>query len=1145
MSTVAPEHVSSDPPAEVEPVTNEELALISLPEGDTPAESGEETAGVTPSGSSAATKKLPPKPPKKGSKKDIKIAPAPPPSKVVETRKDSTVVPIQGGSSIIEDGDLDLPLHELKKLVPIFLEDAFDGNLEAVNRMLELDAKTKNYSIVQQTDDEGRTALHKAALEGQKEVLRALVNYVEKDEELQYLIDAKDDYGNSPFFHVCIKLNKSEDAQMGEFLLRKGAKVDVIKANTLMTPLHWACYHGSAELAQVIVKRQEGKKNVFVKNAGGLYPIDMAGEQYIKKLYEESDEDAGDSILPEYLKGSTSDVYGSLMKQLLAHGDDDQTLRAYQSKRLYWASVIDAHDHVESAIKRGAKVNALNKTCKNQTALHGAARHGSVRSLRILLDNNAAIDAKDTNCNTPLIECIRMSNYGGRFLTPNRDVAKILLENGANDMLVNRQNYRALQYARDPELTTTLSSTAAAKAFEDTIPRCSWDWVMVFEKGHEKNNTILEPQYKKVAERLRKEKLTVDVCGSFVNDSEVYVCVDAEEKVLQESAERYGYEVQLLSGREYRAYKRGQGLFAPFKTQERMEITMEIIKEAVDIEAYLAGGVMKRMFAVHDESELIPIRERWVEKFQPFASFSDYTSDKQTNSFEDLNHVRSYYGEKVAFYYAWFCHYTATLSYIVPISVAISVYQIASGVTTSGYLAFYSIILVIWSTYHGETWKRKQEELAFRWDMLDFEQEEKTRPEFRGDENINKRNGFVEKHYPEEIRRRKQWFSVPMLITFAGGIVGGFVAVQMWRQFILDTTQGNTQTIMILVATTVNTAQIVILDMIWGKLALKLTDWENHRTDTEWEDSYIFKKFLFMLVNNTMAAFYVAFVERNMQKLYISMFSLIIGKQLTNVVKDVSIPIAKTLPRRRKLKKKAETIGDDPKYKWEWTIPGKPDLTKKDVIEARLEVAENDVMDDWGGTVNEYSELMIQYAFVVLFSLSFPLAPTVAWFFNIIGIRGEMVVNTSVVQRAPTLSARDIGSWQTIQEGLGVAAIVVNVALLLFTMEGELGAFYKSWFPTYSASLWALISLEHILLFVKLVAAGIIEDKPAWVVEEEQLYQFRQKMLAEQATRQSALKESAAVTSFARAAPKAAMPPKWGKLKKMMALAMEKAKQAK
>ena len=156
-----------------------------------------------------------------------------------------------------------------------------------------------------------------------------------------------------------------------------------------------------------------------------------------------------------------------------------------------------------------------------------------------------------------------------------------------------------------------------------------------------------------------------------------------------------------------------------------------------------------------------------------------------------------------------------------------------------------------------------------------------------------------------------------------------------------------------------------------------------------------------------------------------------------------------------------------------------------------------------------------------------------------------MVVNTSVVQRAPTLSARDIGSWQTIQEGLGVAAIVVNVALLLFTMEGELGAFYKSWFPTYSASLWALISLEHILLFVKLVAAGIIEDKPAWVVEEEQLYQFRQKMLAEQATRQSALKESAAVTSFARAAPKAAMPPKWGKLKKMMALAMEKAKQAK
>jgi len=115
-----------------------------------------------------------------------------------------------------------------------------------------------------------------------------------------------------------------------------------------------------------------------------------------------------------------------------------------------------------------------------------------------------------------------------------------------------------------------------------------------------------------------------------------------------------------------------------------------------------------------------------------------YVTDSESNTLEDLNHVRSYYGEKVAFYYAWFCQYTSTLTYLVPFSIATSSYQIATGSTTSGYLTFYAIVLVLWSTYQGEMWRRKQEELAYRWDMLDFAREEKARPEFKGDESIKK-----------------------------------------------------------------------------------------------------------------------------------------------------------------------------------------------------------------------------------------------------------------------------------------------------------------------------------------------------------------------------------------------------------------------
>ena len=45
---------------------------------------------------------------------------------------------------------------DLEKLVPIFLEDSADGNCESIKQILDLDSKTDQYSIIKQSDDEGR-----------------------------------------------------------------------------------------------------------------------------------------------------------------------------------------------------------------------------------------------------------------------------------------------------------------------------------------------------------------------------------------------------------------------------------------------------------------------------------------------------------------------------------------------------------------------------------------------------------------------------------------------------------------------------------------------------------------------------------------------------------------------------------------------------------------------------------------------------------------------------------------------------------------------------------------------------------------------------------------------------------------------------
>ena len=97
---------------------------------------------------------------------------------------------------------------------------------------------------------------------------------------------------------------------------------------------------------------------------------------------------------------------------------------------------------------------------------------------------------------------------------------------------------------------------------------------------------------------------------------------------------------------------------------------------------------------------------------------------------------------------------------------------------------------------------------------------------------------------------------------------------------------------------------------------------------------------------------------------------------------------------------------------------------------------------------------------------------------------------------------------------------------------------------------WSLIGLEHILLLVKVSLQTLINDKPVWVVEAIAQQQFNQTLALQKKKHDS--KENAAAAAndmannpFARIVPKATSQPKWGKLKKMMEMAMENAKQVK
>lgn len=101
---------------------------------------------------------------------------------------------------------------------------------------------------------------------------------------------------------------------------------------------------------------------------------------------------------------------------------------------LMLASLQGLTEICQQLIDKGADVNK-----PGWAPLHYAATHGHLAVMRLLLDNDAYIDAASPNGTTPLMMA---AQYG----TP--DAVKLLLEAGADPLLKNEQNLSALDFAQ-------------------------------------------------------------------------------------------------------------------------------------------------------------------------------------------------------------------------------------------------------------------------------------------------------------------------------------------------------------------------------------------------------------------------------------------------------------------------------------------------------------------------------------------------------------------------------------------------------------------------------------------------------------------------------------------------------------------------
>merc|ERR1712130_562041 len=232
---------------------------------------------------------------------------------------------------------------------------------------------------------------------------------------------------------------------------------------------------------------------------------------------------------------------------------------------------------------------------------------------------------------------------------------------------------------------------------------------------------------------------------------------------------------------------------------------------------------------------------------------------------------------------------------------------------------------------------------------------------------------------------------------------------------------------------------------------------ENHKTDTEYENSKIAKTFMFKFVNSYYSCFYIAFIQAFDSKcpkddphcmgvlqreLGIVFATQIIVKNLF----ELGIPVIK-----RKLS-----------------------LRNHDSLE-NISVAERDfyAKQEYESTLDDFDEITIQYGYATLFVIAFPITPLFALLNNLIENALDSYNLCHDFRRPEPRGAYDIGTWSSIFEILGYVTVIFNIALL--TISG-FGYHYLPYNRT--VKFIVFVSVEHLLFVVKFAISYFVPDEP-------------------------------------------------------------------
>ncbi|XP_072340942.1 anoctamin-4-like isoform X1 [Scyliorhinus torazame] len=475
--------------------------------------------------------------------------------------------------------------------------------------------------------------------------------------------------------------------------------------------------------------------------------------------------------------------------------------------------------------------------------------------------------------------------------------------------------------------------------------------------------------------------------------------------------------------------------------------------------------------------------------------------------YQPLDLVRRYFGEKIGLYFAWLGWYTGMLFPAAIVGLLVFLYGVftldycqvskeicqateiimcplcdqhcrymrlsyscvyakVTHLFDNGATVFFAVFMAVWATVFLEFWKRRRAVIAYDWDLIDWEEEEEEiRPQFEAKyskkERMNPISGkpepyqaFTDKCSRIIVSASGIFFMICVVIAAVFGIViYRVVTVGIFAAFEWALIRNNSQLATTGTAVCINFCIIMLLNVLYEKVALLLTNLEQPRTESEWENSFTLKMFLFQFVNLNSSTFYIAFFLGRLTgrpgaylrvlnrwrleechpsgcliDLCLQMGIIMVLKQSWNNFMELGYPFQRAAKKifgklwliqnwwtRRKLRQEHGNNGKPIFPQWEKDYNLQP-------------------MNAYG-LFDEYLEMILQFGFTTIFVAAFPLAPLLALLNNIIEIRLDAYKFVTQWRRPLASRAKDIGIWYGILEGIGILSVITNAFVIAVTSD--------------------------------------------------------------------------------------------------------------